>query len=438
MKDWLKISLALCTFGFFREFRPSEPFVTEFLSGEWRNITSDQLNREVYPIGTYATLGLLVIVFLITDILRYKPIIIASACAGIIIWSMLLWTTSLLALQIVQVFYGFYMAAEVAYYTYMYAKVDKSKYQKVTGNARAAILAGRFTASVVAQLLFSFEIMNLRDLNYLTLGAQSISLIVAVLLPSVGISLYFYSIPNESENNSVSNDEVPKETNEKTKEEPKFSFRRAYKLLWKHFLESYSNPKVVQWSFWWALAMAGFLMVQIYVQLLWQDIDEDREFLLNAGVEATLTLFGAIAAFLAGYLTSKTFKKLDMWILTACSLLQGIFIVISSQTTLIWIAYAMYVMFGVLYSFMITIASAAVAQQLADDCFALIFGINTLIALVFQTILTVVVISYLDLSTRDQFLVYGFYFIALALVYLVTSIVKLVFFRNNDKYDIRD
>lgn len=70
MKGWLKISLVLCTFGFFREFRPSEPFVTEFLLGEWRNITSDQLNRVVYPIGTYSTLGLLVIVFLITDILR--------------------------------------------------------------------------------------------------------------------------------------------------------------------------------------------------------------------------------------------------------------------------------------------------------------------------------------------------------------------------------
>lgn len=124
MKEWLKISLVLCSFGFFREFRPSEPFVTEFLSGEWRNITSEQLNRDVYPIGTYSTLGLLVIVFLITDILRYKPIIIASACAGIIIWSLLLWTTSLWALQLVQLFYGFYMAAEVAYYTYVYTNKD--------------------------------------------------------------------------------------------------------------------------------------------------------------------------------------------------------------------------------------------------------------------------------------------------------------------------
>jgi thiamine transporter 2/3 len=54
----------------------------------------------------------------------------------------------------------------------MYAKVEKSKYQKVTGNARAAILTGRFTSSVIAQLLYSFEIMDFRELNYLTLGGD--------------------------------------------------------------------------------------------------------------------------------------------------------------------------------------------------------------------------------------------------------------------------
>lgn len=71
MEKWLQISLILSVFGFFREFRPSEPFVTEFLTSEkWRNITEDQVNFEVYPIGTYATLTLLVFVFLVTDILR--------------------------------------------------------------------------------------------------------------------------------------------------------------------------------------------------------------------------------------------------------------------------------------------------------------------------------------------------------------------------------
>jgi solute carrier family 19 (thiamine transporter), member 2/3 len=85
---------------------------------------------------------------------------------------MLLWTTSLFALQVVQVFYGFYMAAEVAYYTYMYAKVEKEHYQQVTGNARAAILSGRFIASVTAQLLCSYMWLDYRELNFLTLGGN--------------------------------------------------------------------------------------------------------------------------------------------------------------------------------------------------------------------------------------------------------------------------
>lgn len=64
------------------------------------------------------------------------------------------------------------MASEVAYYTYMYAKVEKEKYQKVTGHARASLLSGRFIASVLGQILFSFEIMNWRDLNYISLGGD--------------------------------------------------------------------------------------------------------------------------------------------------------------------------------------------------------------------------------------------------------------------------
>lgn len=64
------------------------------------------------------------------------------------------------------------MAAEIAYYTYMYAKVERSKYQQVTGHARAGILSGRFLASVLAQILISFNVMNVRELNYITLGCK--------------------------------------------------------------------------------------------------------------------------------------------------------------------------------------------------------------------------------------------------------------------------
>lgn len=64
------------------------------------------------------------------------------------------------------------MATEVAYYTYIYAKVDREKFQVVTGFTKSAILTGRFLAGVVAQIMVSFQLMDLRELNYLSLGCK--------------------------------------------------------------------------------------------------------------------------------------------------------------------------------------------------------------------------------------------------------------------------
>lgn len=248
----------------------------------------------------------------------------------------------------------------------------------------------------------------------------------------MGISLYFYTIPNGDEQavSTSSNNSLNAEL-KAIEAKPIFSYSRATKLLWKHFLDSYSNPVVFQWSLWWSLAMAGFLMVQFYVQFLWQVVDENREHLLNAGVEAILTLFGAISALFAGYISGKIFRKYDLWILTACSLLQGIMIIVSSVTHNIWVAYSMYILFGILFTFMITIATAFVAKELIDDSFALIFGINQLVALIFTTMLTVVILTWLNLDIRLQFFIFGSYFVALSVIFLIAAITRSILYRNN-------
>jgi len=35
-------------------------------------------------------------------------------------------------------------------------------------------------------------------------------------------------------------------------------WKTAYYYLWKDFTTAYSNPYVIKWSFWWALATCGF------------------------------------------------------------------------------------------------------------------------------------------------------------------------------------
>ncbi|XP_050076223.1 thiamine transporter 1-like [Anopheles maculipalpis] len=480
MQPWLRVSLLLCVFGFFRELRVSEPFVTEFLSGEWRDIEPEQLNRDVYPIGTYSQVALLVFMFLLTDVLRYKSIIVFSACLGIVIWSLLLWTESLAALQVVQVLYGAYMASEVAYYTYIYAKISREKYQQVTGNTRAAILLGRFLSGVISQILVSTGAMNVRDLNYITLGTQAFSLLWSFFLPPVKTSVYFYSrdedvkpttgavacdpdsqhqheqqqqsgnalehsaenaldvsykfSTNESPDNSpcdqsktIENGEL-KDVPVATQPKARFSASRAVRLLWTHFISAYRQLPVVQWSLWWALAMAGFIQVQVYVQLLWHEIDQDQGTLFNGGAEALLTLLGAISALAAGYIANRIFEQWALWILTVCSGLQGGLIFYSGFATNIWVAYVLYILFGTLYLFMVTMASAIVAKYLEEDSFGLIFGINTFVAIGVQALLTLATISErgLMLDPRDQFKVYGGYFLALSIIYLIAAIVASV------------
>ncbi|KAH8327779.1 hypothetical protein KR074_003993 [Drosophila pseudoananassae] len=409
MDNWLKISLLLCTFGFLRELRPSEPYVTEYLSGDFRNLTSEQVYQDVYPFGTYAVLAQLVIVFLITDLVRYKPVIVLSALAGIVLFSLLIWSRTLRMLQVAQVFFGTFTAAEVAYYTYIYAKVDKKRYQIVTGHTRAAILTGKFLGGLLAQVLVSTDTMDFRELHYISLATQAISLGVSLLLPSVPRSLYFYA----------TEDKGPEPGGEV--EQPKFSLANAGRLLGFHLVSSYTNPIVLVWSLWWSLATCGQIQVISYIQFLWKEVAPDHQSVYNGGVEALATLLGAIGAILAGFLKSNNHRRSYMLGISICAATLGGLLIFAAKTQVIWVAYVNYVLFCALFFFIITVAGAVVAENLVDDSFGLIFGINTLVGLLLQTILTVVVVEPVGfgLEPRDQYVVYGSYFLVLAGIYVV-------------------
>lgn len=171
METWFKISLILSIFGFLREAKPSYPFITDYLI-DFKNITLDEVLRDVYPIGTYSYMAQAVLAFLITDFLRYKPLIVVSGVAGIIVWSLFVWGSSLGWIQAAEVFYGTYLATEVAYYTYMYAKVDRQHYDKVTAHNRSATFLGRFVGGVAGQILILTKLMDYKGLNYLTLCSK--------------------------------------------------------------------------------------------------------------------------------------------------------------------------------------------------------------------------------------------------------------------------
>lgn len=124
LKHYVGTLLILCLFGFFKELKPSEPYLTEYLTGsEYKNLTKDDVYQKVYPVWSYSYFFVLIPVFLLTDLLRYKPMIMFEGLVYVITWVLLLWAEGVVAMQIMQFIYGMATASEIAYYTYIYAKV---------------------------------------------------------------------------------------------------------------------------------------------------------------------------------------------------------------------------------------------------------------------------------------------------------------------------
>ncbi|KAH8374644.1 hypothetical protein KR200_002395 [Drosophila serrata] len=436
MESWLKVSCLLCLFGFLREIRPSEPYHAEILMGEWYHVTQDEVNRSVYPVGTYSYLALLIFVFLITDLLRYKPVIIANALTGVFIWGTLIWTTTLPGLQAVEVLYGFYQAAEVAYYSYIYAQVDKQYYPRVTSHTRAAMFVGKLVAGILSQLIIGLDWMNYKELFYITVSSQVVALVWAFFLPKVDKSVYFH---NRSEANK---DEIKPDSGglEKASEQANAEVTeakvtpipnksvQALQLLWSHFQNAYTNPLVVQWSLWYAMSLAGFLQISTYMQVVWKSFENEPTILWNGAVDAALTLLSAVFALLAGYFhagrLSTSTSMLSMALLT---ILEGGCVLLACWTSNIYLSYLGYVLYGALFAFTITVASSELASSLLEDSFALVFGFNTFVGLILQVIMTFVVVSEnanLNLDIFQQFTVYGFYFIVIGVIYFVVFLLK--------------
>lgn len=79
-----------------------------------------QVTNHIFPVWTYSYICVLVPVFLLTDWLRYKPVVVFQCVNLFVTTALLLWLKSVPAMQVMQFFYGVVTASEVAYFSYIY------------------------------------------------------------------------------------------------------------------------------------------------------------------------------------------------------------------------------------------------------------------------------------------------------------------------------
>uniref|UniRef100_I3N5R6 Solute carrier family 19 member 2 n=1 Tax=Ictidomys tridecemlineatus TaxID=43179 RepID=I3N5R6_ICTTR len=212
------------------------------------------------------------------------------------------------------------------------------------------------------------------------------------------------------------------------REEPRADRLLVLKVLWNDFLICYSSRPLLCWSVWWALSTCGYFQVVNYTQGLWEKVMSSRHAAIyNGGVEAVSTLLGAIAVFMVGYIKISWSTWGEMT-LSLCSLLIAAAVYVMDTVGDIWMCYASYVVFRTIYMLLITIATFQIAANLSMERYALVFGVNTFIALVLQTLLTLIVVdaSGLGLQIETQFLIYASYFAFIAVVFLVNGAVSVI------------
>ncbi|XP_068446844.1 thiamine transporter 1 isoform X2 [Clinocottus analis] len=369
----LSHTLVLCAYGFFSNLRPSEPFLTAYLMGPDKNLTETQVVNEIYPVWTYSYLVLLFPIFLATDYLRYKPVLILQATSLVVTYVMLLKAQGLPAMQLLEFFFGLATASEVAYYSYIYSVVEPAQYQRVTGYCRSITLFGSAAGSLAGQLLLSVAKVQLVHLVIFTLTTAAVASVAPWFLPMPKRSLFFHKStgpvlkkPRSSSTALLEKEESesPPPTSQDSSAMSRSSetgsgsgLMKVLRLLFDDFLKCYRCRSLLAWSLWWALATCGYFQVINYAQALWENIRPSQYHeIYNGYVETISTLLGALAAMLVGYLP----VSWSMWgelALCVLSLLMAGCVFAMDTLGNIWLCYSCYVLFRATYMLLITMAT---------------------------------------------------------------------------------
>nr|XP_002131058.1 thiamine transporter 1-like isoform X2 [Ciona intestinalis] len=447
-RSWLKPTVLLCVYGIFSYMKPSEPFLTPYLMGLSKNFTEFEVVNEIYPVWTYAYVCFLLPVFLLTDYVKYKPVILMQGLGYIGCWILLLFAQEVPLMQVMQVSYAIATAGEIGYYSYIYSIVKQEHYQRVTSYVRSTTLIGLFLGSLIGQLLVLFADVTYFDLNIFSLVNVSIAFVISWFLPMPKKTLFFFTEEEDMSGSIEStylNEENPAEKASEVnadgitieergptflapkpnpKNESKIDWKGVLVRLWADVKSCYMNTVLLRWSVWWALSTCGWLLVVNYAQNLWETIYSSAEGeVYNGAVEAAATVLGALGAFCVGFI-KLNWTRWGEIALGLCSLCKCGLLLLMYWTTDIWLCYAAFVGFIVLYNFVITITQFQLAVGLNTQRFALVFGVNTFTAVLLNTVLTVILIDKagFGLDVNTQFIIYSGYFAIIAVIFLLHGV----------------
>uniref|UniRef100_A0A1I7SG87 Thiamine transporter 2 n=2 Tax=Bursaphelenchus xylophilus TaxID=6326 RepID=A0A1I7SG87_BURXY len=319
-------------------------------------------------------------------------------------------------------------SAEIAYYSYLYAVVDKRNFKKVTAYIRSAVMLGKFFGYAVAQIIVTFDNGAYLLLNQITLASVSVTFVISLILQ-------FHKTPD----NTLMPDTVQPHDAEFHETRAQKTVPKMSKNVLSELLEAFRDPTVLSWSIWWALASCGMYQVQNYSQSLWSPMHKAGQFMGNGVMECITTLSTTLLTFGLQYV-SFNWKKHSSTVFLTTSIFSSLLLAGMAFIQNIFVSYFFYILNSTLYHVLIAAASTTIAAQLQSSKYSLIFGFNTFVALFLQTALTFAVADKhgMNLPIITQFYVYSGYFAVLALLFVPFAIFQKRFIPDEDCEDSED
>lgn len=302
--------ILLILIGFIKSLKFGEPYLTTFLKE--KGFTSDEVDNKIYPVWTYSYMGFLILISLLSQHLGYMALIFLDLISQIVTYAILIWSDSLILMQIMQVTYGFSTACTIGFFASVAAIFKRNSRSYWTGVLRACILLGHLVADLSAQGFIALG-MEMKWLFIMTIIALGVSLCISPLL-----SLHTkqrFDLDDSQQKFEVSESSEPADIRNKN---------YIQKLL-EMIKKCYTRKELLLWTLLSSSLYCCVLLTESYGSSLWDKISENSDQLkqsdkiknLNGIMDASGRAAGALCSYLAGFIKYKNSNHNNMTIFYA-------------------------------------------------------------------------------------------------------------------------
>lgn len=429
MDHWKFITVMVTVFTFTVEIRPMDSFLTAYLTGPSVNVSLNEVSNVFTPIRIYSGVIGSFLVFLLSDYLRYKPVMILNGILGMVAYINLIDSPTKFQIMVTEVCFSLFACIEMAYYGYLYSKIeDKEHYQIATGFAKSGMLSGTCVAGLLGQLVVYLNNRNYSVLPYYSLAFVTFASLWACFLPSVGnikTAVQVDDISGDGFSNAAIRDpSIPKYSATGKTDTPNVVPSTVLFNRLCDFRHSYANRTVLMWSIWYVIAMAGFTQTILYSNILYTyiiDVSGDKHVLLNGLVDFLATMCAAVSTYQIGKV-NVNWNYHGYTFLAFSALVLALLLSLGYFSKNVLVAYFMFICFDTIVQSVFVIAMSQIAKQLKHNCYTSVLGFNAFLGIVLSTCLSSLLV-HVAASLPVRFLVYSITFIILAIVYGCAAVI---------------